>query len=435
MLVTLAAMLGQIGLTGRGVGFGYAAEGFVGTHSRRFNWATFSKGRNPTGRDIPVARITDMLNNPGGAVAYDGRRIDYPDVELIYWAGGNPFHHHQDLGGLLAAWQKPATIIVNEPWWTPLARHADIVFPATTALEREDICASSHDEYAHRMQQAIDPQHDSRSDHEIFRGLAAALNIEAEFTEGRSPQQWLRHMWQRSEQTARDEGFELPSFDVFWQEGQYRLPPAENNGDWLADFRRDPSAHPLRTPSGRIEIYSEKIAGFRYASCPPHPTWLEPSERLGGAGSQNYPLHLISNQPKHRLHSQLDHSAHSQTHKIAGRERLTMHPAAAAARGLQAGTTVRVFNDRGQCLAGLALNDAMREDVVELPTGAWFDPLLLADGSLLELAGNPNVLTRDQGTSELAQGPSPHTCLVEVAAFTDDPPAPRVYQAPEIEPR
>ena len=432
MLVTLAAMLGQIGLTGRGVGFGYAAEGFVGSAGRRFNWATFSKGRNPTGQAIPVARITDMLNNPGTDVSYDGRTIRYPDVELIYWAGGNPFHHHQDLNRLLQAWQKPATVIVNEPWWTPIARHADIVFPATTALEREDLCASSHDAYAHRMQQAISAQHDARSDHDIFRGLAAALGIEEQFTEGRTPQEWLRHMWQRSEAVAREEGFELPSFDVFWQAGEYQLPEPTPTGDWLAPFRANPSAHPLRTPSGRIEIYSERIAGFGYTTCPPHPTWMEPSERLGGAGSTVYPLHLISNQPANRLHSQLDHSKHSQGGKIAGREALRMHPTTAQQRGLVAGDTVRVFNDRGQCLAGLVLDERMRTDVVVLPTGAWFDPSFQADGRSLELAGNPNVLTRDRGTSELAQGPSAHTCLVEVAAYCGNAPAPRVYTPPEF---
>jgi len=432
MLVTLAAMLGQIGQSGRGVGFGYAAEGFVGSDSRRFRWASFSKGRNPTGHAIPVARITDMLNHPKGKVDYDGRTIRYPDVELIYWAGGNPFHHHQDLGNLLKAWQKPATVIVNEPWWTPLARHADIVFPANTSLEREDICASSHDDYAHRMQQAIEAQHDSRSDHDIFRGLAAVLGIEAEFSDGKTPHQWLRQMWQRSEQIARDDGFELPSFDVFWQQGEYRLPPAEHTGDWLANFRSDPANHPLQTPSGRIEIFSEQIERMGYASCPAHPTWLEPNERLGGAGCQAHPLHLISNQPKHRLHSQLDHSGHSQASKTAGRESLRMHPSAAAARGLSAGATVRVFNDRGQCLAGLVLDEAMREDVVQLPTGAWFDPWFSADGTLLELAGNPNVLTCDQGTSQLAQGPSAHTCLVEVEAYLGDAPLPGVYQPPEI---
>ena len=186
MLVTLAAMLGQIGLPGGGFGFGYGAEGFVGSSWRRFNWATFSKGMNPTRFAIPVARITDMLLNPGESVSYDGGEIVYPEIDLIYWAGGNPFHHHQDLNRLVRGWRKPSTVIVNEPWWTPTAQWADIVFPATTALEREDICASSHDPYAHVMQRALPPQHEARSDHEIFAGLAARLQVEDAFREGRN---------------------------------------------------------------------------------------------------------------------------------------------------------------------------------------------------------------------------------------------------------
>ena len=76
MLVTLAAMLGQIGLPGGGFGFGYSSEAFVGTNYKRFNWATFPKGRNPTGFAIPVARIADMLENPGAEIQYDGRGIN-----------------------------------------------------------------------------------------------------------------------------------------------------------------------------------------------------------------------------------------------------------------------------------------------------------------------------------------------------------------------
>jgi biotin/methionine sulfoxide reductase len=432
MLVTLAAMLGQMGLTGGGVGFGYSAEGFVGSDWRRFNWATFPKGRNPTGLAIPVARISDMLLNPGKSVDYDGNRIEYPDTQLIYWAGGNPFHHHQDLSRLRTAWQKPATVIVNEPWWTPVARHADIIFPATTALEREDLSASSHDPYAHVMQQALTPQAEARSDHEIFAGLAARLDIKAAFTENRTPREWLRNMWQRSEEIARREGFELPSFDAFWQEGQYKLPDPAASEDWLAGFRADPTAHPLPTPSGKIEIYSEKIAGFGYADCPPHATWLEPFERLGGKGSDTYPLHLVSNQPRKRLHSQLDHSKHSHSGKVNGRERVRMHPDAATARGINNGDTVRIFNARGQCLAGAHLDEHLMLDVIELPTGAWFDPFELPDGSSLELAGNPNVLTHDVGTSSLAQGPSAHTCLVEVERYDKEAPAPRVYRPPQF---
>ena len=427
MLVTLAAMLGQMGLPGGGVGFGYAAEGFVGTHWRRFNWAAHSKGRNPTGLAIPVARISDMLLNPGASYDYDGTRSRYPAIDLVYWAGGNPFHHHQDLNRLREAWQKPATVIVNEPWWTSIARQADIVFPATTPLEREDICASSHDPYAHVMQAAIAPVGEARSDYEIFAGLAEHMGVLEAFTEGKSPRDWLRHMWQRSEQIAINQGFEIESFDDFWKNGRYKLPDVEPTEDWLAGFRRDPQAHPLSTPSGKIEITSEVIGGFNYSDCPTHPTWIEPFERLRESTEQ---LHLVSNQPKHRLHSQFDHSERAQREKVAGRERLRIHPQTATARGIEDGSTVKVFNDRGACLAGVEFCAGLHPQIVELPTGAWFDPWIDDQGAPLELAGNPNVLTRDIGTSSLAQGPSPNSCLVDVEPYTGNAPAPRVYSLP-----
>ena len=94
---------------------------------------------------------------------------------------------------------------------------------------------------------------------------------------------------------------------------------------------------------------------------------------------------------------------------------------------------MRVFNARGACLAGVEFSDTIHPQVVELPTGAWFDPWIDAQGEPLELAGNPNVLTRDIGTSSLAQGPSAHTCLVNVEPYTGDAPLPRVYQPPPIE--
>ena len=129
MLITLAAMLGQIGMEGGGFGFGYGAEGFIGSPWRRFHWATFPKGPNPTRFAIPVARITELLERPGEHLDYNGQQIELPHTELIYWAGGNPFHHHQDLnkfGESMA--QARTTVIVNEPWWTPIAQWADIVY-------------------------------------------------------------------------------------------------------------------------------------------------------------------------------------------------------------------------------------------------------------------------------------------------------------------
>ncbi|MEM7101359.1 MAG: molybdopterin-dependent oxidoreductase [Pseudomonadota bacterium] len=419
MTVALAAMLGGIGGAGTGFGFGYGAEGFVGSAWRRFNWATHPKGMNPTRFAIPVSRIADMLLNPGETIDYDGQQITFPDVRLVYWAGGNPFHHHQDLNRLVDAWSHPDTVIVNEPWWTPIARFADIVFPATTQLERVDLCASSHDPYAHFMEAAIPPQHDARSDHLIFRGLAKRLGVQEAFTEGRSEMDWLRNMWERSAKSAQAQGFNLPDFDEFVEAKEFKIPEENDRPPWLAGFRRDPEAEPLNsTPSGKIELYSETIAGFNYDDCLGHPAWMEPIERLGGAGAEKHPLHLISSQPSKRLHSQLDHAKWSQDAKLQGKEVMTMHPKAAQARSIKDGMLARVFNDRGACLVGVTLSSDVREDVVVLATGAWFDPDFSSTQNL-EQNGNPNVLTPDIGTSKLAQGPSSSTCLVQVEAYTE----------------
>jgi biotin/methionine sulfoxide reductase len=143
MLITLAAMLGQIGLPGGGFGFGHGSQGGVGS-PRPAGAATpeLPTGRNPAGTAVPSARLTDMLEHPGGEYDFNGERLTYPDIRLVYWAGGNPFHHHQDLNRLRRAWQCPDTVVVHETHWTPTARHADIVLPATTTLERNDLGAT-----------------------------------------------------------------------------------------------------------------------------------------------------------------------------------------------------------------------------------------------------------------------------------------------------
>jgi biotin/methionine sulfoxide reductase len=165
-------------------------------------------------------------------------------------------------------------------------------------------------------------------------------------------------------------------------------------------------------------LYSEKIAAFGYDDCPPHPTWIEPWEWLGGQDAKTYPLHLVSSQPRDRLHSQMDCGPVSAGGKIAGRQAITMHPADAKARGINAGDVVRVHNARGSCLAGAIVSDTVSAGIVNLSCGAWYDP---ADGGeqALCLHGNANVLTRDQGTSKLGQGPASATALVEVERYTE----------------
>jgi biotin/methionine sulfoxide reductase len=126
------------------------------------------------------------------------------------------------------------------------------------------------------------------------------------------------------------------------------------------DFRADPDKHRLRTPSGRIELYSELIAGFGYDDCPPYPAWIEPAEWLGGKQAARFPLHLVSSQPRHKLHSQMDAGPVSALGKVAGREALAINPVDARVRGIEEGEVVRVFNARGACFAGAVITEAVR---------------------------------------------------------------------------
>jgi biotin/methionine sulfoxide reductase len=432
--LTLAAMLGQIGLPGGGFGHGYGSMGDIGSHGPLAKLPTLRQGHNRVRTFIPVARIADMLLNPGSTYPYNGGMLTYPDIRLVYWAGGNPFHHHQDLGRLRTAFGRPDTIVVHEPHWTATARHADIVLPVTTSLEREDIGSGRRDTHLIAMHQAADPVGEARDDHEILAGLAGRLGFGPAFTEGRDARQWLEHMYGEWREAMLAKGQDVPGFAEFWEAGEYRLPAGPEHFTLFEDFRADPARSPLHTPTGRIEITSQTIAGFGYPDCPGHPVWLEPDEWLGAPLARRFPLHLIANQPSTRLHSQLDVGATSQRAKVAGREAIQMHPRDAADRGIAAGDVVRVYNDRGACLAGAVLTTAIRRGVVRLPTGAWFDPVPGAAPTPLCAHGNPNVLTADVPSSRLSQGCAGQHALVEIERWAGEPPPVTVGSPPRLLP-
>ena len=435
MTAVLGAIVGQVGLPGGGFGFGYGSMHGQGNPVTVFSAPALSAGPNPTGSFIPVARISDMLLNPGQPYQLDGEDRVYPDTRMVYWCGGNPFHHHQDLNRLIEAWRRPETIIVNEPWWTATARYADIVLPATTTLERNDIGASSRDRFIIAMKKAIDPVGDARNDYDIFRTLARGLGFEDKFTEGREEMDWLRHMYEVSRQDAARVGVELPNFDGFWEQGYAESPAPKTPHTVLSKFRDDPAASPLKTPSGKIEIFCDRVAGFGYDDCPGHPVWMEPIEWLGSDKAATYPLHMISNQPAGKLHSQMDFAGESAHLKINGREPVLLNPDDAARRGIRENDIVRVFNDRGATLAAAVITDGVRSGVIRLSTGAWYDPAEPGRLGALDKHGNPNMLTPDKGTSKLGQGPIAHTALVDVERFDGDPGEVTAFNPPKLERR
>ncbi|MEA5455223.1 molybdopterin-dependent oxidoreductase [Sinomonas sp. JGH33] len=426
--VVLAAMLGQIGLPGGGFQHGYGSAADIGLPLRVASPPSLPQGPERVAAAIPVARISDMLLSPGTEIDFDGRKIVMPKIELIYWAGGNPFHHHQHLARLRNAFKKPATVIVHEQFWTSTARHADIVLPATMSFERDDFGAGRNDPTFFPMHALTEPAGEARDDYVIFAAIAEQLGVGEAFTGGRDAMGWLRHLYDGWQAKLNDDGVTVVDFDTFWASESIQIPVINQDQILFSEFRRTPDAHPLRTASGKIEIFSQTIASFGYDDCPGHPTWIEPDEWLGN--TTTFPLQLIANQPKTRLHSQLDIGKTSQASKVGGREPLRMHPHDAAVRGLKDGDIVRVWNRRGSCLAGLVLSTALRQGVVQLSSGAWYDPD--PDDPSFCRHGNPNVLTADKPSSSLSQATTATHTLVEVEKWHGPTPGLAVNRPPSF---
>lgn len=426
MGAVLAAALGQIGLPGGGYNYALGTLAHYGRRDNAVPVAAFPQGRNGVDAFIPCARISDMLLHPGENFDYNGQRLTYPHVRLAYWAGGNPFHHHQDLQTLQRAFSRLDTFVVHDSVWTATARHADIVLPATLTLEREDICATSNDPLMIAMHRVALPHGQARDDYEIFCDLSRRLGCLDAFSQGRSAREWLAHLYGRTRDALAALGLPAPAFEEFWARGELELPQKDDDGGILRAFRNDPEGAPLPTPSGKVQVSSPVVAAFGYEDCPGHPAWL--AKRF--APDADHPLWLVANQPHNKLHSQLDFAEYSQSFKLHGREVCTMHPDDAAARGIADGAIVRLFNEVGACLAAVRLSHDILRGVMQIPTGAWYDPVVDAQGRVFCGHGNPNAVTRDFGTSSLAQGCTGQLSTVQVERWNDELPPIRAYTAP-----
>lgn len=441
MLVTLASMIGQIGLPGGGFGLSYHySNGGTPTAKAAIpsgitagaaiasgsEWLSTSAAIN-----FPLARISDALLNPGKTIEHNGTKITYPDIDFIYWAGGNPLVHHQDTNTLVKAFKKPRTIVVNEIYWTPTARMADIVMPTTSTYERNDIALTG--DYSNLnlvpMKQAAQKQGESQDDYQIFCDLAKECGILDKYSEGKSEMQWLEEFYNTALSQAKGLSISLPSFKDFWEANKvidFEVPYENTEFIRHKDFRDDPILNPLGTPSGKIEIYSTTIEKMQYDDCKAHPMWFEPAEWLS---MKNKPaeFHLISTHPVDRLHSQLNNTTLRKSYAVNGREPIWINTKDAKKKGIKKGDIVRVYNKRGEVLAGAVVTNDIKEGVVRLPEGAWYDP----SSSGICRNGSANVLTLDIPTSKLANGNIAHTALVNIEKYKGKAEAVEVFNAPK----
>ena len=430
MALVLAAMLGRWQQKGAGFTYSLGSMGDRGRKPLAVPLPTLPQGRNRVPDYIPVARISELLLHPGKAYTYKGETRHYADIRLVYWAGGNPFHHHQDLQRLTAAFARPETIIVHDSVGTATAAHADIVFPATLTAEREDIGAASNDPLMIPMQRLAPPHGEARDDFSILAALSGRLGCAEGFTEGLDARGWQARIYRRTQEALARMGMPAPDYEAFLQGGPVTLPLSDTPSR-MERFHEDPERNALPTESGRIEIFCPRIA---QAGLPGHPVWAEPEEWLGGALAARFPFQLVANQPQGKLHSQLDFGPVSMATKRGGRDVARMNPADAQELGLAEGDTILLRNDRGGALAVLALSDQVRPRVVQLSTGAWYAPRRLVPlGEQAEMTicvnGNPNILTSDRGASILSQGCAGQLALVAVAKWAGPVPAPVPHEA------
>jgi anaerobic dimethyl sulfoxide reductase subunit A len=335
-------------------------------------------GGNPA--TIPVYRWADAV--------LEGRSGGYPsEIRAVYNVGANYVCTGSDVAKNVRAFQSLQFAVCHDFFLTPTARHCDVVLPATTFLEREDIVFPEGN-YLFYSAKAIDPVGHSRNDYDIFWDLAERLGFGEAFSEGREASQWLQEILSSSE-VADAEEFRRTGI----HQGREQMRTA------LSEFISDPQAHPLATPSGRIEISSAAYGRLGFCASPVY---------RGAPPDPRHPLSLITPHARHRVNSQLSNDAWFGSREP---QRLWLNPRDAAPRGIAEGAEAEVRSPQGRVRVRVRVTGRIMPGVACLLAGAW--PAI--DGEGVDRAGAPNLLTSTTPT-EPSQGSRTHSVAVEVRA-------------------
>lgn len=353
--------------------------------------------------------MTDKTDGVRGA-----ERLANPIKMIWNYAGNCLINQHAEINRTHEILQDDKAcemIVVIDNHMTSSAKYADIILPDLTTSEQDDWAMdgkASNAPYFIYAQKAIEPQFEAKSIYEMCSEIAKRMGVEKEFTEGRTQQEWVEHLYAET----RKQDPSLPTFEEMKELGIYKR---QYQRDYIAyqDFRNDPEANPLSTPSGKIEIYSETLANIAKEwtlkedeVIHPLPIYADSFEGHNDPLTAKYPLQLTGFHFKARCHSTYGNVA---LLKAAARQEVWINPIDAEARGIKNGDMVSIFNDRGEVRIPAKVTPRILPHVVALGEGAWYAP----DGQKIDHAGSINVLTT-QRPSPLAKGNPQHTNLVDI---------------------
>ena len=412
-IAMLAILTGNVGINGGNSG---ACEGFYS-----LPFVRMPAFENPVTTSIPFFLWTDAVKRgPELTALKDGIRgkdkLSVPIKFIWNYAGNSLINQHSEINrthDILQDDKQCEMIVVIDNHMTASARYADIILPDCTASEQMDFCldaSSGNMAYVIFADQVIKPRFECKNIYEMTSELAKRMGVEQKFTEGRTQEEWMRHLYQQSVQAIPA----LPDFDTFRQQGIFKQRDPEQHHVAYKSFREDPLANPLETPSGKIEIYSAALADIaakwqleKEDIIDPLPVYAAGFENYDDPLASRYPLQLTGFHFKGRVHSTY---GNVDVLKAACRQEMWINPMDAAQRGITNGDMIRIFNDRGEVQIAAKVTPRMMPGVVALGEGAWYSP----DSKRIDRAGSINVLT-SQRPSPLAKGNPSHTNLVQVA--------------------